>query len=85
MKLSLEIYQPGHHHGNAKKWLWDVMTEKECINCGSANSLDLAVEEGSAALQTAIEDQEREDDWPDLDPEFHPYPSPGEVLPRHER
>jgi len=85
MKLSLEIYQPGHHHCNVNKRRWDVMRSVDGINAGSATDLDLAVEEGSAALQQAIEEQEREDDWPDLEPEPRAYPSPGEVLPRHMR
>jgi hypothetical protein len=72
---SLQLYPPGHRHGNPHKWMWTI---DELEEAGTANTGDEATEQMWAAWEKGeekhhaakeAEDGEREDDRQNGDPE----------------
>ncbi len=45
------IYPPGHKEGHAEKWVWEIHSKNEIIDCGSADTDEEAWEGASYAFE----------------------------------
>lgn len=53
MPLSLTIYEPNHRDGHALGWHWEVMSDNDCLDCGTCRTAAEATEAADIAWSRA--------------------------------
>lgn len=58
----LRIFPPTHPNGNALRWLWEIRSAGDTIECGTSDDAQEAVDLGMSALQELTQEETYEDD-----------------------
>lgn len=50
----IRIYPPGHEDGNSTMWLWEVRSDHDVVDCGTADCLEDAFDNADLCLADTL-------------------------------
>lgn len=58
MNYHLRIYPPCHPEGNALRWVWEICSAGDTIECGTSDDPQEACDMGMSTLEELIQEGE---------------------------